>query len=357
MLTYITRRILLLFPTLFGITLLVFSVMAVAPGGIGGAALKAAGGEQSAEARRIREYYNQRYGLDKPVLVQYVRWLNQISPVGFRLREDRSLGSLGFKVPDLGESLVRHRPVLTLIGESLPITLMLNLIAFPIVYTVGLSTGMLAARHRGKLLDVGLGTTQLALWSIPVIWTGVMLIGFLANKQYIKLFPTSGLGDPMAPEMAFLPRITEAGFQRGWLLDLLWHLVLPVTCMVYGGGAVLAKLTRGSILENLHQDYVRTARAKGVDEKTVFFQHVLRNSLLPLITVFSGILPAMLAGSVIIESIFSIPGMGRLMVEAVQYRDKELVMAQTLVGGMLVLASEIIRDICYAIADPRVSYE
>ena len=389
MLTYILRRLLLVVPTLFGITIMVFLFMAYAPGGLGGAALRAAAGEQSAEARRIREYYEMRYALDKPALVQYGRWINSISPIGFdRYRDgDKEVidaraaaaakplradglpqrpetrpGDLRFskivtKWPDFGQSLVRHRPVTTLLAEALPITLLLNLITFPIIYSIGVSTGILAAKYRGKTFDVGSGTVFLALWSIPTIWAGVMLIGFLANKQYIRLFPTGGLASTLASTWPFLPSWGPEGFQSGWLLDVVWHLILPVVCLSYTGFAVLSKLTRGSILENLHQDYVRTARAKGVGEKEVLYQHVLRNSLLPLITVASGILPAMLGGSVVIETIFGIPGMGKLMVEAVQYRDRELVLAVTFVGGLIVLLSELMRDILYAVADPRVSYE
>jgi peptide/nickel transport system permease protein len=357
MLTYIIRRLLLLFPTLLGITALVFFIMAMAPGGIGGPQLNEMGSLQGEEARRVREYYQKRYGLDQPVIVQYGRWLNQISPVGFRPLPDGSLGELGFKWPDLGESLTRHRPVVDLLGEALPVTILLNLLSIPIIYVIGIVTGIFAARHRGKLIDVGSGMTFLAMWSIPSIWAGVMFIGLLANREYVKLFPTAGLHSMLASSWPFLPRITEAGFQPGWLLDTLWHLVLPVVCLSYGGFAFLSKLTRSSILENLSADYVRTARAKGLPGNVVLFRHVFRNSLLSLITVAANILPALLGGSIIIETIFSIPGMGRLAVEATQFRDRELVLAVTLIGGLIGLMSELIRDLIYAAADPRVTYD
>src|SRR5690606_28285415 len=134
-------------------------------------------------------------------------------------------------------------------------------------------------------------------------------IGLLANRQYVKLFPTSGLHSMRADGMAFLPSWGAAGgFEAGYLLDMLWHLALPVICLSYGSFAVLSKLTRGSLLENLNADYVRTARAKGLSERIVLFRHAFRNSLLALITVASGILPALLGGSIIVETIFSIPG-------------------------------------------------
>ena len=148
-----------------------------------------------------------------------------------------------------------------------------------------------------------------------------------------------------------------APLQAGWLFDRAWHLVLPVIAMSYGGLAFLAKLTRASLLDNLAADYARTARAKGVDEEGVLWRHVFRNSLLPLITVSAGLLPSLLAGSVIVESIFSIDGMGKLAVEAVGTRDRELVLSITLISGLLTLAGYLLADIAYAIADPRVSYD
>jgi ABC-type dipeptide/oligopeptide/nickel transport system permease component len=141
------------------------------------------------------------------------------------------------------------------------------------------------------------------------------------------------------------------------LLDMIWHLVLPVACLAYPGFAYLSKLARGAVLETMHADFVRTARAKGLDEKNVLYQHVLRNSLIPLITVGANILPAMIAGSVVVETIFGINGMGSLLVSAVSQRDRELVLSITLVAGALGLLGYLLADIGYALADPRVSYE
>lgn len=357
MLTYIIRRLLLIVPTLLGITSLVFFCMALAPGGIGGPALDQAGNLQGEDARRVQEYYNKRYGVDKPPIVQYGRWLNQISPVGFKPQPDGTMGSFGVKWPSLGESMTRRRPVSELIRETLPITLLLNLVSLPLIYAIGVTSGIFAARYRGKLFDVGTGAVFLGFWSVPTIWAGVMLIGLLANVQYVRIFPTGGLHGIFAADLPFLPRWGVDGFQAGYLLDVIWHLTLPVICLSYGSFAFLSKLMRSSILENLSADYVRTARAKGLSNNVVLFRHVFRNSTLALITVAAGILPALLGGSVIVETIFSLPGMGQLMIEAVQYRDRELVLALTLISGIIGLLSMLIRDIWYAAADPRVSYE
>lgn len=359
MFTYLIRRILLLVPTLLGITILVFGVMAAAPGGIGGPLLNERGGQVSgANQQRIREYYEKRYGLNKPYAVQYLRWLNNLSPVGFRVNDDGSTGSLAVKWPDLGESLTQRRPVSDLLKEALPVTVLLNLVSIPVVYAIGIITGVIAARRKGGAADVTIGTTQLALWSVPTIWAGVLMIGFLANKEYVNYFPTGGLNNVESLDASFLPgRAADGAWQAGFLLDRAWHLILPVACLSYGGFAFLSKLTRGSILDNLGADYVRTARAKGLNERVILFRHVFRNSLLSLITVAAAILPSLLGGSVVVETIFGLPGMGKLSVDSVSLRDRELVLGLTFVGGLIGLASMVIRDVLYALADPRVTYD
>ena len=264
---------------------------------------------------------------------------------------------VGFKAPDLGESFIRKRPVLDVILDALPITLLLNLLTIPIIYIVAITSGIFAAKHRGKLLDVGTGTSFIALYSMPTIWIGVMLLGFFASRDYFQWFPTGGLHEITSGSMPFLPGTHDGVFARGWLLDACWHLVLPIVCMTYGGFAFLSKLMRASVLENLYSDYARTARAKGLSENLVLFRHVLSNSVLPLITVAASILPSLLGGSLIVESIFSIDGMGRLMLEAIKMKDQELVLSETCVVALIGLLSLIVADVCYAFADPRVSYE
>jgi peptide/nickel transport system permease protein len=241
--------------------------------------------------------------------------------------------------------------------EAVPITLLLNAVTIPLVYGISILAGIYSAYRRGGIFDRVSGSILLALWCIPTMCTGVLLIGFLANRQYIQIFPTGGLHDTLATTMTFLPTWTGGHFQRGWLLDTAWHLALPVLCLTYGGFAFLTRLTRSAVLDNLAADYARTARAKGVSERVMLFRHVFRNSLLPLITVAAQILPSLLAGSIIVESIFSIHGMGLLAIQAVDARDRDLVLAEALIAGVLGLISYLVSDLCYAIADPRVSYE
>jgi peptide/nickel transport system permease protein len=359
MLAYITRRLLLMIPTLVGMTMLVFFVMALSPGSVTTMMRSAEGDMRPEERKRVEEYLRKRYGLGDPLIVQYGRWANHISPIGFKAPDEGFPAGVrfGLKRPDMGESFIRKRPVLDVILDALPITLLLNLLTIPIIYAIAITSGIYAARGRGKLVDVGTGIVFIALYSLPSMWIGVTLLGFFASRDYLQWFPTGGLHDVTSGAMTFLPQWSAAGWQRGWLLDALWHLVLPIVCMTYGGFAFLSKLMRASVLENLTADFARTARAKGLSEHAVLFGHVLSNSVLPLITVAASILPSLLGGSLIIESIFSLNGMGRLMIDAIKMKDQELVLSEMCVVTLISLLSLIVADVCYAVADPRVSYE
>ena len=459
MLTYLIRRLLLMIPTLLGITIIVFSVMAAAPGGISAQGLVQGQDLKPAEKKALLDYYNKRYGLDDPAPIQYLRWLNNVSPIGFTFDEKNDIKSFSFtKGSDLGESFNYGRSVSELIKERLPITLLLNVITIPLIYIIAIIVGIKAASDRGGRFDVSSNVIMLGMWSVPTMLIGVLLIGFFANTQHWLWFPTAGLSDRVAQDMTYLPygfsmvsiakifvfmlagvfsmvllsqwsqrlprtilaslvgaalgalmayshpefilfnwvflpllgavtlgimgwvdfaalRVGGLGLigaslglflaflwipespERGYLVDRMWHLVLPIITLSYGSFAFLAKLIRTSVLENLEKDYARTARAKGVSEEHVMRRHVFRNSLIPLITASAGILPSLLAGSVIVESIFSIDGMGKLAIEAVNGRDKELMLSITLISGFLTLIGYLVTDFLYTLVDPRVSYE
>ena len=359
MFSYIIRRILLMPPTLLGITALVFFVMAMTPGGIGASLLNNEGNLDPYQKRILEAYYKKRYDLDKPLIVQYLKWLNKVSPIGVKAAGGGfpSGSKVGLKWPDLGESFSQHRPVGAVIADALPVTLLLESASLPIFYGISIWTGIAAARARGKIVDVGIGSLLIALWSMPEIWIGVLMIGFLTNRvRYVHWFPTNGLHDVLAGSMRFLPSTGPAGFERGWLLDSAWHLALPLICLSYGSFAFLSRLQRGALLETLSQDFVRTARAKGLPERIVIYRHAFRNSLMPLITVAASILPGLIAGSVIVETIFGVPGMGKLAIDAVEARDRELLLSITLIASLLQLVGFLIADLTYAVADPRVSY-
>lgn len=406
MLAYLVRRILLFFPTLIGATLVIFMVMAAAPISIVDVLLPP-GGDLLPGQRAVREQYIQeRYGLNKPLFVQYLRWLNNLSPVGFRtwtrddpevvaarekeqaqrVAEEQKLVASGvqqsvaaaearksvdltpdpgdirwsrpaLKEPNLGVSFVQSRPASDRIKEALPVSLILQLVSLPVALTIALLSGIRAARYRGEIQDRAISVVLLALYSIPVIWIGVLLIGFLANVEYVKWFPVGGLHSLRADEMRFLPSFAGGAFHRGYLLDAAWHLVLPVICIGYATVAYYSKLTRTSLLEVLNTDYVRTARAKGLSDGVVLYRHAFRNSLLPLITVAAGFLPRLVAGSIVVETIFNINGMGRLAIDSLKANDRELFLSVSVIILLLQLAGNLLADLLYLVADPRVSYD
>jgi peptide/nickel transport system permease protein len=330
----------------------------LSPGGLNAIVANHEGSVDPKQRMAVRKYYEEKYGLNKPLPLQYLHWLNKVSFIGVKDAGTGWPASLpfGFKAPDLGESIQARRPVLDMIEESLPITLLLNALSTPITLGISVWAGIAAAKKRGQTFDVTSGTFQLGLWSVPQIWACVLLVGYFANKNMLYWFPSAGLHDIRADDMAFLPSFV-GGFHRGWLLDAIWHLVLPMICYTYSGFAFSSKITRGAMLENLSSDFVRTARAKGVGEQQILYRHVLRNSMMPLITTWAALLPSFISGSIVVEYAFGIPGMGRLSVESVFEKDPELVLSTTLVAGLLGLISFLLADIAYAIADPRVSYE
>ena len=245
----------------------------------------------------------------------------------------------------------------------------LKLLVFGVAgVTAGLVFAQLKSVSLRKLIAglLGLLLGAVMAWSHPefilanwVIWP--LLFAFLlvliasSNSKALRitLFVLVGWGVSWYCAMHWL----SEDFVRGYLLDRIWHLVLPIIVLSYGSFASLSKIMRTSILENLNADYARTARAKGVAEEDVLWQHVFRNSLLPLITIFAGILPSLLAGSVIVEQIFSIDGMGKLVVEATMARDQELILSITLISGILTLVGYLISDLMYTLVDPRVQYD
>ncbi len=269
-------------------------------------------------------------------------------------------GVVGIDLPDLGFSFSRSQPSTQLIKTALPVTLTLNFIAVPIIYLIAIPSGILAATRRGTWIDVGSGALFVGLWSIPIVWAGVLAVGYLGSERYLGdfAFPSKGLHALDAEGYTFLPAFGPEGeFRRGYLLDMLWHLCLPVACLVYGGFAVLSKQTRAAMLDNFSADYVRTAKAKGVSGGSIVFRHVFRNSLLPLITMFATVFPLLLSGSVVIEKIFSIQGMGLLLYESIILRDRELLLAIVMIVALINMLALLLADILYALADPRIAYD
>jgi peptide/nickel transport system permease protein len=268
------------------------------------------------------------YGLDKPLWHQYLLWTGRM---------------LRF---DFGDSYKDRRPVLDKIGDALPITIQINLITIIIVYTLSMPLGIFSAQQHGTARDKATTIVLFLLYSLPSFWVAMLLIFFLANDDYVSWFPVYGLNSPQADALPWYK----------WLLDRLWHLALPVFCLSYADFAYVSRFMRSDMIETIRQDYIRTARAYGFSERTVAYKYALRNSLISLITLVATLLPALLGGSVIIEQIFSIPGMGRLFFESILSRDYPTVMGITTITAVLTLIGLVVQDILYALADPRIRY-
>jgi peptide/nickel transport system permease protein len=328
---YLIRRLLLIIPTFLGITLITFMVIQLAPGSP--AAMKLRMGEHGMVGDEVTlqivEQTKKLYGLDKPIWTRYGIWVKRI--VTF----------------DFGNSYKDHRPVIDKIAERLPVTLELNLISIFLIYLIAIPIGVFSAVKQGTLTDRVSTIFLFILYSLPNFWVATLLIMFLGGGDFLDWFPVYGI---TSANMEGQPLLTR-------LFDHFWHLILPVFCLTYGGFAALSRYQRASMLEVIRQDYIRTARAKGLPEKLVVFKHAMRNSLIPIITLMGFLLPGMFGGSVIIENIFSIPGMGQLGFEAVLSRDYPTIMAIATISAFLTLFGILVSDLLYVWADPRISYE
>ena len=323
MTTYLLKRIAMLFPLLLGISLITFTVIHLAPGEP--VEMQTAMSPKiTAETRqRLREFY----GLDKPLPVQYGLWLGRIARLDF----GRSFA------PD-------NRPVIDKIKERIPVTLSLNLIALVLEFGLALPIGILAAVRRNTLLDKGLTVFVFLGFAMPTFWLALLLMYFFGVK--LEWLPISGLHSLGSDRLS----------TGAWLLDLAKHLVLPLSVASFGSLAGLSRYMRSTMLEVIGQDYITTARAKGLPERVVILKHALRNALLPVITLLGFSLPGLIGGSVIFETIFAIPGMGQLFFMGVMARDYPLVMGILVIGAGLTLIGNLLADLCYAVADPRIRH-
>jgi peptide/nickel transport system permease protein len=330
---YVLKRILLFIPTLIAITLITFAISHLAPGdptelkvGVSNENMKA--DEKSQMNQQAKQYYKQKWGLDKPIYIQYFIWLSNMA------------------TGDFGNSFVDNRPVMSKIMERIPITASIDFVIVVLAYLIAIPIGIYSAARQYSIGDRISTFMLFVLYSLPDFWVATMAIIFLANVEYIKIFPTSGLHTLGSDNWGF--------FERIW--DLLKHLILPITVSALASFAFLSRQMRGSMLEVIRQDYIRTARAKGLKEKTVVMKHALRNSLIPIITLLGGILPGLIGGSVIVETIFSIPGVGQLAFQALVARDYPLIMAELVLSAVLTMLGLLVVDILYAFVDPRIAF-
>jgi peptide/nickel transport system permease protein len=329
MTTYILRRLLLVIPTLLGITLVTFLLIRLAPGNA--ALIKGQTGENGAHAMtaEVRASTIKLYGLDKNPLEAYVDWLGK------------------FVRLDFGESFVDHRPVLVKIRERLPLTVSLAGSALILSYIISVPLGIAAAVRRGQPVDRTISITLFVLYSIPTFVAALALILLVAGGDYLNLLPMYGANSIDANEMS----------NSAWVWDRVKHMILPVICLTYASLASISRYTRVSMLEVLNQDYLRTARAKGLSETRVILVQALRNALIPIVTVFAMELPGLIGGAVIVEEIFTLPGMGQLFFQSIESRDEFTLMGMVTISAVITLLGYLMADILYVLVDPRIRYE
>ncbi len=325
---YLLRRLLLIIPTFIGISVLTFALIQLAPGSPIAFRLQGIEGAMEADAatQEIIQQTKELYGLDRPIPVQYALWLSRL----VRL--------------DFGNSMKDQRPVIDKIAEALPITLQFNVLSLLLVYLISIPIGVYSATHPGSKRDSAVTLLLFMIYSMPAFWVAMLLILFLGGGEYLNWFPIHGLQSGHAETLSLPMR----------LLDRLWHMAMPLFCMTYGSLAFMSRYMRAGMMDVMRQDYIRTARAYGFSERTVVWKYAMRNSLIAIITLLGGLLPALIGGSIIIESIFSIPGMGRLAFEAVLSRDYPLIMGNVAMASLLTLAGLLLTDILYVLVDPRI---
>jgi peptide/nickel transport system permease protein len=333
--SYLARRLVQAVPVFLGVTFVVFLLMYLTPGDPVELYMGQAGIVSQEEMARIRH----EFGLDRPFLEQYGRFL------------------WGIARGDLGRSIVHRRPVAELIGERIPATLELSLFAALIALLVAIPAGVVAAVRRYSLLD-NVGTLlSLVGVSMPGFWLGLILIIFFSVTM--RVLPVAGrmaYGTGLEPQTGFL--LLDALLQGNGraALDVLRHLAMPALAMSAGMMAMTMRITRSSLSETIGQDYVRTARAKGVPEGRVVVRHALRNALLPVVTAVALNLGALLGGNMVVETVFAWPGLGQRVVDAVKTRDFPLVQGCVLVYALTYVVLNLAADLSYAFLNPRISH-
>jgi microcin C transport system permease protein len=344
MTSYILKRLLLMIPTLFGVLLVTFLIVQFVPGGpveqmvaqlqgrdTGGERAAAAGagyrGRQGLDPARIEEI-RKLYGFDKPAHVRFLQMLGQFARF------------------DLGQSFYQHKDVWQLVKEKMPVSISLGLWTFFLSYLIAVPLGVSKAVRAGTRFDFVSTLVVLVGYAIPGFVLGVALLVIFGGQ--LQWFPLRGLTSSNWEQLGWGARIA----------DYLWHITLPVTAMVFGSFAVTTMLTKNAFLEEIRKQYVLTARAKGLDERTVLWKHVFRNALIPIVTGFpAAFIGAFFTGSLLIETLFSLDGLGLLSYESVIRRDYPVVLGTLYLFTLIGLVTKLISDLSYVLVDPRVKFD
>ena len=337
MFKYILKRLLLIIPTLIGITLACFVITITAPGGpieqkLAQLRFAGASSDQSGSSndygvpQEVVDNLKKQYGFDKPIPIQYLIWLKNAVTFNF------------------GDSFIHEEPVTQLILERVPISLQFGLISFILTYLVCITLGVAMAVRKDSVFDVSSSITLIVLYSIPPLMLGILLKVFAAGRW--DLFPIGDLYSDMYFEKNFWGRV----------LDRIHHFILPMLCYMIGSFTVLTQFMKNNLLEEINKDYVKTARAKGLSKKVVYYKHALRNALVPIATSLGNIFGIFLTGALIIEKIFNIPGIGLLTFDSAVARDYNVIMALIFIQSLIFIIGRIASDLIYVVIDPRIDF-
>lgn len=319
MVQYATRRLVALLPTLVAVSLIIFSVMRILPGDVATIILMGPGGEGGAAKAEDRAKLNAELGLDRPLPVQYVDWV------------------WGVVRLDAGNSLWSREPVFAEIGKRLPLTFELTLLSSIVALVVAVPTGVISAARRGSWMDYAARLFSIFGLAMPSFWVGTLII--LALVTWFNWTPPLGYA-----------QFTENPVKN--LQQLIW----PALALGYAQAAVVSRMLRSSLLEVLREDYVRTAHAKGLRERNILMRHALRNALLPVVTLFAIQVAVVLGGTVVLETVFTLPGLGRYLVDGIGRRDYPVVQTLVLLFAVLFVLVNLLVDLLYAVMDPRIRF-
>jgi microcin C transport system permease protein len=345
MISYIFKRLLLMIPTLFGILLITFAIIQFVPGGPVEQMVQQLKGEAGGigEVSASSSVYRGNKGVDEKKIAE-IRQL-----YGFDKSPPERFWQMikSFLSFDLGKSFFYNKSVWELMKEKLPVSISLGVWSFILVYAISLPLGIAKAVRNGTSFDTWTSVLVLIGYAIPGFVLGVVLLVLFGGGSFWQLFPLRGLTSDNFAQLSPIAKV----------MDYLWHLTLPIICMVVGSFAVTTMLTKNTVLEEVRKQYVLTARAKGLDQKTVFNRHVFRNALIPIVTGFpAAFIGAFFTGALLVETLFSLDGLGLLSYDAVIKRDYPIVMGTLFFFSLLGLVAKLVNDLMYVWVDPRVQF-
>ena len=342
MIKYFLRRLAILIPTLLGVTIVVFAIINMAPGGPieqriqqmrfgggdGSGSTSTSRASEQGVSNEIMEALKKQYGFDKPVHERYLLWLKNIATLNF------------------GESFTYEEPVLDVIVSKFPVSLQFGIISLFLSYLISIPLGILKAIRHGSAFDVSTSFVLFVFYSIPSFMLAILLIVTLSGGSFLEIFPIGGIQSEAFDELS------------GWeqFVDRVHHFTLPLICYTIGSFTSLTILMKNSLIEEIKKDYIRTARAKGVDEKVVYMKHALRNALIPIVTGLGGFLSVFVAGSLLLETIFQLDGIGLLSYKSILSRDYNVIMGLVFIQSALFLFGNILSDFAYVLVDPRIDF-